>query len=88
MCKGINSTAITLVPKVNNPPRVTDFRQISCYITLYKVISKRLTSRMQKIMPCLISDNQVAFVKGRSIVSNILMGALIGKALWKERDFS
>ena len=36
LLREINSTAIALVPKVQNPSRVSDFRPFSCCNTLYK----------------------------------------------------
>jgi len=51
MCKIINCTTITLVPKIPNPVTVKDFRPIACCIVLYKIIAKVMATRMQKIMP-------------------------------------
>lgn len=45
----VNSTAVTLVPKVKNPSRIQDFRPISCCNALYKCISKMLSKRLQLV---------------------------------------
>ncbi|XP_074314320.1 uncharacterized protein LOC141649533 [Silene latifolia] len=69
----INSTVITLIPKIDRPTSVKHYRPISCCNVLYKVISKLLCSRLALILPDLICKTQGAFVKGRSILENILI---------------
>ncbi|XP_074319911.1 uncharacterized protein LOC141656761 [Silene latifolia] len=73
LLKQLNHTLITLVPKCALPQNVTQFRPISCYNVLYKCISKLLCSRLSEVLPDVISDTQGGFIKGRSIVENILI---------------
>ncbi|XP_074342078.1 uncharacterized protein LOC141679483 [Apium graveolens] len=73
MPSGVNSTFITLIPKVVAPTRMQDFRPISLCSVLYKCISKILSSRLKKIMPALVDISQSAFIPGRSISDNILL---------------
>ncbi|KAL9243816.1 hypothetical protein vseg_017658 [Gypsophila vaccaria] len=69
----LNATVITLIPKLDRPSSVKHFRPISCCNVLYKTISKILCTRLAKVLPLLISRNQGAFIKGRSILENILI---------------
>ncbi|CAL8168851.1 unnamed protein product [Prunus armeniaca] len=69
----LNMTLITLVPKVESPLSMVQFRPISLCSTLYKVISKVIVARLRTILPNLISPNQVSFVHGRHITDNILI---------------
>lgn len=41
----INVTYITLIPNVKHPRKVSDFRPISLYNVIYKIISKVLANR-------------------------------------------
>ncbi|GKV19162.1 hypothetical protein SLEP1_g29456 [Rubroshorea leprosula] len=71
--KQINATNITIVPKVSCPNVVSDYRPIACCNVIYKVISKLLTQRINEVLSMLVSSNQTAFVKGRSITTNLLI---------------
>lgn len=62
-----------LIPKRENPSKVNDFRLISLIGCLYKVSSKVLANRLRKMMKSLISDYQLAFIKGRQILDGILI---------------
>ncbi|GJS09808.1 RNA-directed DNA polymerase, eukaryota, reverse transcriptase zinc-binding domain protein [Tanacetum coccineum] len=69
----INATLIALVPKIDTPNRVSDFRPIACCNVLYKIISKILTNRIKPGLNKIVSLNQSAFVPGRHIQDNILI---------------
>lgn len=40
---------------------------------LYRIIAKVLANRLQKLLPRIVSVEQSAFLKGRSIVDNIMV---------------
>jgi len=73
LTRGINTTFIALIPKVNSPQRLNDFRPISLVGCLYKILSKVLANRLRKVMGSLISETRTTFVKGRQILDGILI---------------
>lgn len=68
----VNATIIALIPKTRCPNTPTDFRLIACANVLYKCISKILTMRI-KVTDKLVSLQQGAFIKCRSIMYNVIL---------------
>ncbi|GAU32903.1 hypothetical protein TSUD_152630 [Trifolium subterraneum] len=73
LTKGLNSTFIALIPKVENPLKVTDFRPIALVSSIYKILSKVLANRLRNVVGVVVSDAQSAFIKGRQILDGILI---------------
>ena len=71
--KGLNSTFIALITKVNSPQRLNDFRPISLVGYLYKVLAKVLANRLRAVIGSVVSDSQSTFVKGKQILDEILI---------------
>lgn len=77
MLPELNHTNITLIPKVDNPTKVTQFRPISLCNVIYKLISKILAERLKRVLGKLILPFQLAFVPGRQIQDNYIVAAEI-----------
>lgn len=71
--KGINSTILALIPKKEEAKEMKDYQPISCCNVIYKIISKIIANRLKKILPSFNAPNQLAFVKGRLLMENILL---------------
>ena len=70
---GWNDTVIVLIPIVENPEMITQYRPISLCNVLYKVISKMIALRLKKVLDDVISPVHSAFVRGSLISDNILL---------------
>lgn len=65
--RSINASYIVLIPKIDNPKKIGDFRPISLLNNNIKVLTKLLTNRQQKFITKLIHKNQYGFMKGSTI---------------------
>lgn len=73
LIRDVNKTLLTLIPKCEDPTKVSHFRPIALCNVAYKVVTKVITQRLRVIMPYVVSDNQSSFIPGRSTVDNILV---------------
>ena len=73
MSEGVNETLIVLIPKVQHPASLKEFRPISLCNVIYKVVAKCLVNRLRPILDEIISPEQSAFVPGRMITDNALV---------------
>nr|KYP66721.1 Transposon TX1 uncharacterized [Cajanus cajan] len=71
--KGTNSTFITLIPKVDDPQSLGDYRPISLVGCLYKILAKILANRLKKVLPSVIDDRQSAFLEGRNLLQSVVI---------------
>ena len=71
--KGTSSSFITLVPKIQDPLKITDYRPISLINCSFKLISKILANRLECYLGKIIGSSQSGFIKGRQISESILI---------------
>ncbi|CAL1404640.1 unnamed protein product [Linum trigynum] len=68
-----NATLLTLLPKVDSPSNITQFRPIGLCNVSYKIVAKCLADRLKLLMADLVDENQTSFVPKRHITSNIII---------------
>jgi hypothetical protein len=69
----LNSTFISLIPKIPSASEMKDFRPISLVGSLYKIIAKVFANRLKGVLDKVISKTQSAFINGRQILDPILI---------------
>ncbi|KAM6557117.1 hypothetical protein CsatB_004136 [Cannabis sativa] len=81
----LNRTNIVLIPKKKHVTTMSELRPISLCNVAYKVVSKVLANRLKPLLPCVISENQSAFIAGRLISDNIMIAFEVMHYLKRKR---
>lgn len=67
----VTAITLTLIPKVDKPRSLADYRPMSLSNFTSKMVSKILATRLAEILPSMINEQQSGFVKGMSIHESI-----------------
>lgn len=78
---GMNSSMVTLLPKVADSIRVTDFRLIVMGNFSYKIFTKIIAMRLGSFISDVLSSSQYGFISGRSIHSCVAIASEIINSL-------
>ncbi|KAK3218113.1 hypothetical protein Dsin_012083 [Dipteronia sinensis] len=70
----VNGTLITLIPKVQQPECISEFRPISLCNVGYKIVVKALANRFRLVLGEVISEAHSAFILGHLILDNVING--------------
>ena len=80
-----NKTHIALIPKIQGPETIANYRSISLCNTIYKIITKIIIVRLRPHLDKLICPLQAAFVPGRKGVDNAIIVQEIIHSLSKKK---
>ncbi|GKV33852.1 hypothetical protein SLEP1_g42302 [Rubroshorea leprosula] len=73
LVRGSNASFIVLIPKVDNPQKIEEYRPISLIGVMYKIITKLLDNRLRKVLPKIIGEQQMAFIGGRQLIEGAVV---------------
>jgi hypothetical protein len=82
----LNRALITLIPKQQDAMEVKDFRSISLVHSFSKLFSKILANRLRGRLGELVSMNQSAFVKNRSLHDNFVLVRQVARKINARRN--
>lgn len=68
-----SETLISIVPTVDNPETISQFRPVSLCNVVVKLITKFMVSRIKPILQALIPLTQCSFLPNRGCTDNILV---------------
>lgn len=86
--QGCNTALVALIAKVESPTGFKDFMPISIIGCIYKIISKLLVRRLQKVMNHLIGSLQSSFIQGRQILDGALVASELIDSLKRSKEGS
>lgn len=68
MYVAINCTPVALILKTKNAVKMRDIRPISCCTTVYRIITKIITMRLEQVISSFVDVSKSAFVSRRMII--------------------
>ncbi|GKV23593.1 hypothetical protein SLEP1_g33302 [Rubroshorea leprosula] len=71
--RGSNASFIVMIPKVENPQKIEEYRPISLIRVMYKIIAKLLANRLRKVLPKIIGEQHMAFIGGKQLVDGVVI---------------
>ncbi|XP_026420067.1 uncharacterized protein LOC113316049 [Papaver somniferum] len=84
---GVNSSLLMLLPKERGENTLRNFRPIGLSNLFFKIFTKILATRLGGVLDNLISEEQVAFMKGKNIHENIsLASEMVNGTQIKRKD--
>jgi len=87
LARGINTTFIALIPKVDTPQKLNEFRPMSLVGCMYKILAKVLANQLRMVVRKVVSETQTTFVKDRQILDGVLIANEVVDKARKKKSF-
>lgn len=81
-----NKVLITLIPKIDSPRFVSDFRPISLCNVSYKTPTKVLVNRIRPYLKAMVGPFQSSFLLGRRTIDNVIITQEVINSLKFSKD--
>ena len=81
----LNQTLIALIPKIQGPETLGNYRPISLCNSVYKLVTKIIVTRLRTYLEKLISPLQTAFVPGRKGIDNAIIAQEVIHTIGRKR---
>ncbi|GKV16405.1 hypothetical protein SLEP1_g27052 [Rubroshorea leprosula] len=86
IAKGSNASFLVLIPKVENPQNIEEYRPISLIGVMYKILANLLANRLRRVIDKVIREHQMAFLRGRQLVEGaVIANEVIDEAKRKKK---
>jgi hypothetical protein len=82
----LNFAMLTLIPKTEDAMDMRNYRPISLLNCSFKMFSKLITLRLEKVCQKLIAREQSAFIRGRFILENVVVAHEIVHSVHKTKE--
>lgn len=86
MHPALNATFLGLIPKTEKSKEPQGFRPIPLCNVVYKILATIMVNKLKFILPDLIAQKKIGFVKGRQIIDGIVMAQEIIHSLKNSRS--
>ena len=68
----LNYGVVTLIPKTKDAATIKQYRPICLYYVCYKIVTKVLTNRLERVADKVVSKSQTAFMKNANILDGVV----------------
>lgn len=85
--KGYDTSFIVLVPKVESPDKIKEYKPISLIRIRHKIIEKLLVNQLHKTIDKIIGEQHMDFISGRQLMDKVVISNdVVNKAKKKKQS--